>query len=106
MLCGCVLQRVHSGDGCELASTLRKYDFRKVYLFLLSLGKGATSEAGMCLFRAANVCAVFCYCLLWLESRDSRCVYITHVCFYVRCSDCVGVCGNVCCEAGVGKDSD
>ena len=24
-------------------------------------------------------------------------------CFYVRCSDCVGVCGNVCCAAAVVK---
>ena len=31
-----------------------------------------------------------------LETID---VYIWHVCFYVCCSDCVGVCGNVCCEA-------
>ena len=31
-----VLQRRHSGDGCDLASTLCKYDFRKGYLFVLS----------------------------------------------------------------------
>ena len=28
-----------------------------------------------------------------------------HVCFYVCCSDCVGVCGNVCCVAAIVKDS-
>ena len=33
--------------------------------------------------------------------RDNRCRYMTHVCFYVCCSDCVGVCGNVCCIAAV-----
>ena len=27
---------LHSGDGCELASTLCKYDLRKVYLFVLN----------------------------------------------------------------------
>ena len=27
------------------------------------------------------------------------------VCFYDGCSDCVGVCGNVCCVAVVVKDS-
>ena len=27
-----------------------------------------------------------------------------HVCFYVRCSDCVEVCGVVCCVTGVTKD--
>ena len=26
---------------------------------------------------------------------------MTHVCFYVRCSDCVVVCGNVCVAAVV-----
>ena len=28
---------------------------------------------------------------------------MAHVCFYVCCSDCVGVCGNVCCVAAVVK---
>ena len=31
-----VLQRAHSGDGCDLASTLCKYDFSKGDLFVLS----------------------------------------------------------------------
>ena len=30
---------------------------------------------------------------------------MTHVWFYVYCSDCVGVCGNVCCVAAVLDDS-
>ena len=33
--------------------------------------------------------------------RDNRCMYMAHVCFYVCCSDCVAVCGNVCCVAAV-----
>ena len=37
--------------------------------------------------------------------RDNRCMYMAHVCFYVCCSDCVGVRGNVCCVAAVVKDS-
>ena len=32
----CVLQRGHSGDGCDLASTLSKYDLRMGDLFVLS----------------------------------------------------------------------
>ena len=32
----CVLQRGHNGDGCNLASTLCKYDLRKADLFVLS----------------------------------------------------------------------
>ena len=32
-------------------------------------------------------------------------MYMTHVCFYVCCSDCMGVCRNVCCVAAIVKDS-
>ena len=32
----CVLQRGHSGDGCDLASTLYKCDLRKGDLFVLN----------------------------------------------------------------------
>ena len=35
VLCMCVLQRGHSGDGYNLASTLCKYDLRKWDLFVL-----------------------------------------------------------------------
>ena len=49
-----MLQRGHSGNGCDLASTLCKYDLRKGDLFVRSWSS-ATSEAGTCLFRAANV---------------------------------------------------
>ena len=34
MSCMEVLQRVHSGDGCVLTSTLCKYDLRKGDLFV------------------------------------------------------------------------
>ena len=44
----------HSGDRCNVLSTLCEYDLRKGDLFVL-LGKDATSETGMYLFRAANV---------------------------------------------------
>ena len=38
-------------------------------IFCISeLGKGVTGEAGKYLYRAANVCAVFCYCILWLDA--------------------------------------
>ena len=36
MSCVWVLERGHSGDGCDLASTLCKYDLRKGDLFVLS----------------------------------------------------------------------
>ena len=50
--CVWVLQREHSGDECDLASTLCKYELRKGDL----LGKDATSEAGKYFFSPANVC--------------------------------------------------
>ena len=37
--------------------------------------------------------------------RDNRYMYMAHACFYVCCSDCVGVCGNVCCVAAIVKNS-
>ena len=36
VMCVCVLQREYSGDECDLASTLCKYDLRKGDLFVLS----------------------------------------------------------------------
>ena len=69
------------------------------------LGKGATSEVGKTLFRAADVwwrCAqYFVIASCGYMPRDNRCVYMVHVRLYVYCGDCVGVCGNVCCVAAV-----
>ena len=36
VVCACVLQRGNSDEGCYLASTLCKYDFRNGNLFVLS----------------------------------------------------------------------
>ena len=35
-MCCLYLQRGHSGDGCDVASTLCKYDLRESDLFVLS----------------------------------------------------------------------
>ena len=37
--------------------------------------------------------------------RDNKCMCVSHLCFRSVGSDCVGVCGNVCCVAAVVKDS-
>ena len=37
--------------------------------------------------------------------KHNRCVHMAHVCSYVCCSDCVGICGNVSCVAAVIEDS-
>ena len=50
-----MLQRGHSGNGCDLVSTLCMYDLRKGDLFVTEWSKGTTSEAGKYVFRAANL---------------------------------------------------
>ena len=77
-----------------LASTLCKYDLRKGDLFVLSWARvrrvrrgSLSSKMLMC---GGGVRSIF---------------YMVHVCFYVCCSDCVVVCGNVCCVAAVVKNS-
>ena len=106
MSCVWMLQRGHSGDGCVLASTLCKYDLRKGDLFVLSWARVRRVRRGS-ISSELLVCGggVRSILLLPLVPRDNRCVYMAHVCFYVCCSDCVGVCGNVCCVAAVVKNS-
>ena len=105
MSCMWILQggEGHSGDGCDLVSTLCKYDLRKVDLFIPSwtwvrrVRRGNTSSE--LLMYGGVVRNVLLLPLV------ARCMYIAHVCFYICCSDCVGVCGNVCCVAAIVKDS-
>ena len=66
-----MLQRGHSGDGCDLASILCEYDLRKGYLFGLSWTRvrrvrreSIFSELLMC---GGGVHSIF-YCLLWLDA--------------------------------------
>ena len=108
-----MLQRGHSGDGCVLASTLCKYDLRKGDLFVLSWARVRRVRRGS-LSSELLVCGggVRSILLLPLVARCLEtidvciwCMYMVHVGFYVCCSDCVGVCGNVCCVAAVVKNS-
>ena len=52
MSCGWVLQRGHSGDGCDLKSTLCRYDLMKGDLFILSWARVRHVRQGKYLFRA------------------------------------------------------
>ena len=45
----------HCGDGCDLASTLYKYDLRKGDLFVLRWARLRRVRRGSTLFRATNV---------------------------------------------------
>ena len=104
-----MLQRGHSADGRVLASTLCKYDLRMGDLFVLSWARvrrvrrgSISSELLVC---GGGVRSILLLPLVAICLRDNRCVYMAHVCFYVCCSDCVEVCGNVCCVAAVVKNS-
>ena len=61
-----MLQRGHSGDGCDLASTFCKYDLRKFNCS--ELGKGVTSEARSISSELLMCGGVSCYFLLWLDA--------------------------------------
>ena len=101
MLCMSVLQRGHSGDGCDLVSTLCQYDARKCDLFVLSWSRVLRVRWGSILFRVANVwwrCAS-CGAYRCLKTID---VYIWRVLFFmavvvtvwgsVECLLCSGRC--------------
>ena len=70
---------LHSGDGCDLASTLCKYDLRKRDLFVLSWAMVRRGSISSELLMCAEVCAVFCYYLLWLDV----CIWRIFVFMYV-----------------------
>ena len=57
----------HSGDGCDLASPLCKYDLRKGDLFVLNWAMVRRVRRGS-LSSELLMCVVFCYCLLWLDA--------------------------------------
>ena len=71
MSCVWVLHRGHSGDGCDLASTMCKYDLRKGDLFVLSwtsvrrVRRGSLSSE--LVMSGRGVHCIF-YCLLWLDA--------------------------------------
>ena len=50
-----LLQRGHSGDGCDLASTLCRYYLRKGYLFVLSWARVRQVRRG-CISSALLMC--------------------------------------------------
>ena len=104
----CELQRGNSGDGCDLASTLCKYDLKKGDLFVLSWARvrrgrrgSISSELLMCGggMRSILLLPLVARCIGTID------VCIWHMCVFMCCSDCVGVCGNDCCVAAVVKDS-
>ena len=87
-----MLQRGHSGDGCDLVSSLWKYNFRKVDLFVLSWARVRRVRRGSIsselLMYGGGVYSIL---LLPIVARciNNRCIYIWHRIF-VCCRDCGG----------------
>ena len=102
----CRVCECYRGDGCVLASTLCKYDLRKEDLFVLSWARVRRVKWGS-IYSELLVCGggVRSILLLPLVARCLEIMDVCILCFYVCCSDCVGVCGNVCCVAAVVKNS-
>ena len=105
MSCVWVLQRGHRGDGCELASTLCKYDLRKGDLFVLSWARvrrvrrgSLSSELLMC---GGVVRSIL---LLPLVDRCLETIYVYIWCMFVFMSVVVTV-GMFFCVVAVVKNS-
>ena len=67
----CVLQRGHSGYGCEMKSTLCYYDSRKDGLFVMSWARMQRVRRGSVsseLLMYGGSLRSICYCLLWLDA--------------------------------------
>ena len=92
MCVGCLFWR-HSGDGCDLASTLCKYDLRKGDVFVLSWASVRRVRRGS-ISSELITCGEGVRSILLL-SLVARCLETIGVCiwrmfiFYVCCSDSV-----------------
>ena len=100
MSCVCVLQRGNGVDGCDLASTLCKYDSRKEDLFLLSWARVQRVRRGSIsselLMGGGGVCSIL------LLSLVARCLETIDVCIWCMFFKMSVV---VCCVAVVVKYS-
>ena len=104
----CVCVSGNSGDGYDLVSTLYKCDLRKDDLFVMSWARVRQVRRGS--IYSLQMCGGGVGFILLLP-LVARCLETINVCvwhmfvFIVCCSDCVGVCENFCCVAGVVEDS-
>ena len=80
MSCVWVVNRGHSGDGCDLASTLCKYDLRKGDLFVLSWARVQRVRRG-CLSSELLMCGRGVRSILLL-SIVARCLETIEVCIW------------------------
>ena len=80
MLCGCVSQRSHSGDGYELVSTMCTFDLRKGDLFVPSWARvrrlGRRSVQPELLMGGGGVRSILFLLLLLLVARCLETIYV------------------------------
>ena len=81
MSCVWVLQRGHSSDGCDLASTLCKYDLRKGDLFVLSWAR-VRRVRRECISSAQLMCGEGVRSILLLPLA-TRCLETIDVCIWL-----------------------
>ena len=86
MSCVWVLQRGHSGDGYDLASTLCKYDLRKGDLFVLNWARVQRVRRGS-ISSALLMCGGGVRSILLLRYIHTIDVLYGACLFYVCCSD-------------------
>ena len=104
-----MIQRENSGVGCDLASTLCKYDLRKADVFVRNWERVQRMRQGS-ISSELPICGGGERSILLL-SLVARCLERTDVCIwrisvYVCCSDCVGgMCACFFYVAAVVKDS-
>ena len=78
--CGWVLQRGHSGDGCDLVSTLCKYDLMKGDSFVLSWARVRRVRCGS-ISSELLMCGGGVFCILLLP-LVARCLETIDVCIW------------------------
>ena len=76
----CVLQRRHSGDGCDLTSTLCIYDLRKGDLFVLSWARVRGVRRGS-ISSGLIMCGAGTRSILLLP-LEARCIETIDVCIW------------------------
>ena len=102
MSCVWVLQRGHSGDGCDLASILCKYDLRKGDLLVLIWARVRRVWRGS-ISSELLICGRGLRSILLLP-LVAKCIETINVCIwrmfvFMSVVVTVGFCENVCCVA-------
>ena len=100
VVCGSVLQRGHSGDGCLISLILFKYEHSRGHMFVLSWPRVRRVARGECCF-GVMYCEWYGACGFVVLSVVEVCadyggVNVFHVCLHFGIVYGVGICVNGC----------